>query len=391
MEGLNMDNILDSQQVEQMFSENQDSSNNEVSQEENENNSDNNEEETTSSTEVDITKMFGDLESVGSEENNEDNGEASTSEKGDSAPNKNLNSSITNSPWNQLAKACRDEGVFPDLSDDVLNNIKDAGDFRKMIDDQVASSLDERQKRIEKALNNGAEPTELENYEKIINYLNSIPEEKLFEESDEGETLRKQILYQDFINKGFSNERAQKMVLKSVESQNDIEDVKDALESNKDFYSNKYNQYLQDIEHNKKEYEEEQKKGAEALKKDILENQSFLGGVQVDKITRQKAYDNISKPVYRDPDTGQYLTKLQQYQKEHPKEFLSNIALMFTITNNFKDIDKLTKSKVRKELKKGFAELEHTLNNTSRNSDGSLNFASGEDYNDNRESWTLAF
>jgi hypothetical protein len=34
------------------------------------------------------------------------------------------------------------------------------------------------------------------------------------------------------------------MVLKSVESQNDIEDVKDALESNKDFYSNKYNQYL---------------------------------------------------------------------------------------------------------------------------------------------------
>jgi hypothetical protein len=64
---------------------------------------------------------------------------------------------------------------------------------------------------------------------------------------------------------------------------------------------------------------------------------------------------------------------------------------MFTITNNFKDIDKLTKSKVRKELKKGFAELEHTLNNTSRNSDGSLNFASGEDYNDNRESWTLAF
>ena len=34
-------------------------------------------------------------------------------------------------------------------------------------------------------------------------------------------------------------------------------------------------------------------------------------------------------------------------------------------------------AKLRKEVKKGLRELEHTLNNTSRTSDGNLKFASG--------------
>ena len=36
-----------------------------------------------------------------------------------------------------------------------------------------------------------------------------------------------------------------------------------------------------------------------------------------------------------------------------------------------------SKSKVRKEVKKGLRELENTLNNTSRTSDGNLKFISG--------------
>ena len=45
-----------------------------------------------------------------------------------------------------------------------------------------------------------------------------------------------------------------------------------------------------------------------------------------------------------------------------------------------KKVSKVTKAKpgaVKKEVKKGFKELEHTNNSTSRNSDGSLNFVSG--------------
>ena len=42
-------------------------------------------------------------------------------------------------------------------------------------------------------------------------------------------------------------------------------------------------------------------------------------------------------------------------------------------------MNKLVKSKVNKEIKRGFRDLENTLNNTARTSDGNINFASGVD------------
>ena len=51
--------------------------------------------------------------------------------------------------------------------------------------------------------------------------------------------------------------------------------------------------------------------------------------------------------------------------------------MVFTLTDGFKNFDGLIKNKVRKELNKGIKELEHTINNTSRTTSGSLNFVSG--------------
>lgn len=48
------------------------------------------------------------------------------------------------------------------------------------------------------------------------------------------------------------------------------------------------------------------------------------------------------------------------------------MGLFYTLTNGFKDFNSFTKGKVRKEVRKGLRELEHTLNNTSRSSDGTL-------------------
>ena len=58
-------------------------------------------------------------------------------------------------------------------------------------------------------------------------------------------------------------------------------------------------------------------------------------------------------------------------------DFLKNLGLIFTLTDGFKSLDGLIKGKVRKEVKRGFKELENTLNNTARTSDGNLNYASG--------------
>ena len=109
----------------------------------------------------------------------------------------------------------------------------------------------------------------------------------------------------------------------------------------------------------------------------MLEDKEILGDLEVTKPIRQKAFDAISKPIYKDPNTGQALTAIQKYEMENRTEFLKNVGLLFTLTDGFKNLDGLVKGKVRKEVKKGLRELEHTLNNTSRTSDGNLKFVSG--------------
>lgn len=369
-EELSLDNILDTNDIDSLFTE--DEKTFETSSEEDDSQTEeakkNNIEETT---EVNPDTLFEDKpESVGSgKEDNIKDEEDITSEGNGTSPKNNFYSSI--------AKALKEDGVFPDLNDETANSIKEAEDFAKAIDEQINARLDERTKRVENALNAGIEPTEIKRFENTLNYLDSISDEVLKDESDKGENLRKQLIYQDYINKGFSKERAAKAVSRSFDFGNDIEDAKEALKSNREFFQNQYEDLVKEGQEEEKREEQERKAQSEKLKKSILEDNKVFGEIQIDKTTRQKVFDNISKPVYRDPETGEYLTAIQKYQIENKTEFLKNVGLLFTLTNGFTNLEGLVKDKVQKEMRKGLRELEHTLNNTARTSDGNLKFASG--------------
>ena len=121
----------------------------------------------------------------------------------------------------------------------------------------------------------------------------------------------------------------------------------------------------------------ERKKQAEDLKKSLLGDEKIFDGIQLDRSTRQRIYDTISKPVYKDPETGEYYTAIQKYEMDNRVEFMKKLGLIFTLTDGFKTLDTLVGGKVKKEVKSRLKELEHTLNNTSRTSDGNLKFASG--------------
>ena len=375
---LNFDNILDENQIANLFEEGEGTQETPPEQQENketnnkENNQENNQEphiNNEETTEVDAENLFDEPEGVGSEDKEK---EDTNSEKVSTSPNsKNFFSSI--------AKAFAEEGIFPDLNEDEVANIKTAESFRELIDKQIQSQLDEKQKRIDEALNVGIEPDDIRKYENTLSYLDEVSEDKLTEETTEGEELRKRLIYQDYINRGFSQERATKEVKRSIDSGNDIEDAKEALNSNKEYFKSQYDKLLNDAKEEQKKYEQERKNQAEQLKKSIIEEKKVFGDVEVDKPTRQKIFDNLSKPVYKDEETGTYMTALQKYQHDNPNEFIKNVSTIFTLTDGFKNLNKLVKGKVNKEIKKGFKELENTLNNTARNSDGSINFASGVD------------
>ena len=371
-EELSLDNILGAEEIENLFVEDDETqdtppANGEPPKKEEEPSND--KQETTEV--VDVDNLFTDTpESVGSGKENTEEKE-DTTPKGSGTSPKNFYSSI--------AKALKEEGIFPDLDDEGLSMVKDPEDFRDLIDQQIKAGLDERQKRIDEALNAGVEPTEIRKYENTINFLDSIKEENISDEGDKGEKLRKDLIYQDFINRGYSKERAAREVQKSFNAGTDIDDAKEALKSNIDYFRDKYDELVNDARSEAEEEERKRKEQAEKLKSSILNDKDVFGDLSVDKSTRQKIYDNIAKPVYKDPETGEYFTAIQKYEMENRTDFLKNIGLLFTLTDGFKNLDGLVKGKVKKEVKKGLRELEHTLNNTARTSDGNLKFVSGVD------------
>lgn len=368
MEGLDMENILSPEEVDTLFT----SDGNEETQvtlpEQKE--EENKEKPTTEVPEVNPEELFTEPESVGSEKVDTQGKEDTTSkEETGTSPKTNFYSSI--------ASALKEEGILSALDEEALNKIKTPEDFAEAMEAELKAKLDEKQKRIDEALQVGVEPDEVRKYEGTINYLNTITEDSISDESANGEKLRKQLIFQDFLNRGFSKERAQRETQKSFNSGSDIEDAREALASNKEYFQQEYEELIAEAKAEEEAEKAKIKKEAEELKKSILEEKEIFKGLELDKTTREKVYNSISKPVYKDPETGQYLTAIQKYERDNRQDFLKKIGLLFTMTDGFTNLDKLVKPTATKQVKKSLRELEHTINTTRRNADGSLSFISG--------------
>ena len=306
-------------------------------------------------------------EKVGTEENNETE-DTGTPDGDGSSPTKFYSS---------IASALKDDGIFPDLDDEEINSIDSPEKFAELFEKAVEARLDDRMKRIDSVLTNGASPDDVRMYEQTINYLSSITEEAITAEGDEGENLRKQLIYNDLINRGYSQEKAVKEIEKSFKSGSDIDDAKDALAALSTFYQNGYKQLQEDSKKQAEAAKKAQQESADKFKKMVIDDEVKLGDVVLDKRTKQKVFDAVSKPVYKDPETGQLLTQVQKFQKENPLEFLKQLGMWFVLTDGGKSADSFVKQQVRTEKNKGIRELERKINTSELNSDGSLKYLSG--------------
>lgn len=376
MEELSVDNILGIEEINALFGDEEEKQETPPENGETESKED--------TTEITVDDIISESESVGSEEIENQEREGISSTQDGSSPNF----------YSSIAIALQEDGILPDLDDEEVTQADTSEKLAELIQKQINAGLEEKQKRISKALEVDVETQKIRNFEQSIAYLESITEEALSEESDNGETLRKQIIYQDFINRGYSKERAQREVTKSFNAGTDIDDAKESLKSNKDFFNDAYDSVIEEAQKVKENKEKELKVQSESLKKSILEDDKVFGDLEVDKTTRKKIYESISKPVYKDPKTGELLTAIQKYEMDNPNEFRKNLALVFTLTDGFKNYDGLVKNKVKKEINKGLSNLAKKVENSSRNSDGTLRFvtskrSSKDESYSGRGGWTL--
>ena len=245
MGGLDLNNILTGDEVDTLFDKYTGDDDNTTESQENQNNSDGEsvESKEQETTEVNIDDIFA-PESVGSDEDKQGDKEDTDSSGTGTSPNF----------YSSIAKALKDEGIFPDLDDD--DEVKDADDFKDLIQKRIDDGLNEAQKRINEALGSGMEPSRIRLYEETLNSLQNTTEEIISAEDEQGENIRKQLIYQDFINRGYSQQRAEKEVNKSINAGTDIDDALEALESNKQFFREQYNREMQGLKDKQKAYED---------------------------------------------------------------------------------------------------------------------------------------
>jgi len=277
--------------------------------------------------------------------------------------------------YSSIASALKKDGIFSDLEDTEVEGVKTPEDFAQLFEKIIEARESEDMKRVKALLDGGVEPDVVKKYEQTISYLDTIEDEQIDAEGDEGENLRKSLIYNDLINRGYTRERANREIEKSFKSGSDIDDAKDALEALKSFYSNKYKELQENTRKQAEEAKNRQKAESDKFRKMITEDELKFGDTVLDKKTCQRVFDAVSKPVYKDKETGQYLTAVQKFQRENPLEFLKQLGMWYVLTDGGKNPGGLIKDQVRVEKNKHIRELERKINTTQLNDDGTLKYA----------------
>ena len=295
------------------------------------------------------------------------------------------NKNTGNSPLSSLANALFKDGVLTNLKEEEIKTIKTADDFAAVFEQEIQSRLDEKNKRIDEALNLGVEPSEIKKNENLIQYLNGISEDTIKEETEQATQLRMNLIVQDFMNKGFTQERAIKEANKSVAAGSDIDDALEALESNKTHFNKQYSDLINTAKKEQEEYKQTIIQRDTDVKENILKNEKLFADMNVTPVIRKLAVENIQKPVFTDKE-GNKFSAIQKYEKENPVDFLSKVALFYTITDGFTNIDKITSNTKGKIKSKALNELAGSLADINYGLDNSLslanNLGSNDDEND---------
>ena len=123
-----------------------------------------------------------------------------------------------------IALALAENGVLQTLDKERLEKVVTTENlieaFREELKNRLSSELTEQQKRVLDALDNGVEKDEIKQYESIIEALDGVTDKNIEAEGAQYENYRKNLIYQDYINKGFEEDDAREMVDRSVVSGN---------------------------------------------------------------------------------------------------------------------------------------------------------------------------
>lgn len=261
--------------------------------------------------------------------------------------------------YTSIAQAFLKDGVLT-LDETEVSNVKTAEDFVSLMEKELETRLDDRIKRVEEALNVGVAPDVVSEYENTLSYLNSIQETDIKAETKEAEQLRFNLIYQDRINRGFSEEKAKKEVDRIFASGTDMEEALDAKEDNIKYFTTSYTAIKAQKE---EETKAERTKVLEVTNKvnDMLINtEEPIKGVKLTKTDRQKLAAQYTSVAGKDA-SNRPVNAVQKYINDNPVDWQYKVNLLFYLTNGFKDISKVIDKKVKENTGKQVSHLKNVI------------------------------
>ena len=276
-----------------------------------------------------------------------------------------------------IAKSLHGDGILT-LDEESIGKITDADTLAEAFNNQVKSLLDETTTRVSDALKNNVPNDTIRQFEGVLQYLSTLTDEQLKAETEEGETIRYNILYQDYINKGFTPERAEKEIKKSFDAGTDVEDALEAKVENANYFKSEYSKILNVYKQDKENRLKQEKDNASKLEKKILDTEEPIKGLKLSKQERTQVLNNLNKVV--DKEGNIPLNALQKYARENPIDYQYNLNLLFSLTDGFKDLSKLIGKEVTTRTKSKIADLEHVLKRSNPTFDsGGFSFGNSDD------------
>lgn len=218
--------------------------------------------------------------------------------------------------------------------------------FKQEIEKNEYSDLSDTQKQYLENLRKGIPEEEVKQHIKNVDQLEGITEETIKSNAE----LRQRIIYNDYLNKGFSEERALKNLRRSIELEADIEDATEALESLKIHNQSTFQQRAAQIEQEKNQKLAAETARVEKLRNQIKSTKEIIKDFPLTENIREQLEKTMFDVVGNGPD-GNGENAPMKYARENKEDFDLKLGYLFTITKGFQDFSIIEKSKNTKVVK----------------------------------------
>jgi len=228
-----------------------------------------------------------------------------------------------------------------------LGEVKTEEDLAKVLDKEIEARLSDKYKELNELAKTGAPVDKVVQISQGLEQLNQISEDTIAEHPE----MAQQLIIEEFLHKGFSQEDAVKYYSLIEQAGNATDEAMKALDARKGQFKAAIVKLKTDAKEAAEAEALAKQEELKALEK-AFEAEKILGR-QVGPATREKLKKMVMTPVAY-TKTGQPINELMKYKMDNPVDFEQKLSYLFLVTNGFSDLkafDRSAETRVSRSLK----------------------------------------